>query len=92
MLFVCLTMTTTPDPCIFMNVAHRELNSSSQCHFWLEQGVTHIQSREHYEAIKQKLGTIGQSDAPLESNEFYIKGECREKVLLQPFVCQDCEL
>jgi hypothetical protein len=91
MLFVCLTMVTTPDPCLFMNVVHRELNSSAQCHFWLEQGVTQITTREHYEAIKQKLGTIGSQLDSYEDTQFYIKGECREQVILKPFVCAECD-
>tara|TARA_R110000772_G_scaffold267971_3_gene393589 strand:+ start:28376 stop:28645 length:270 start_codon:yes stop_codon:yes gene_type:complete len=85
MLFVCVAMVTAPDPCAFMNVAHRELNSRSQCHFWIKQGVGEIQTSEHYREIVRALGNP-------KADTLYIKGECHEEVLQQPFVCKDCEL
>ena len=86
MLYVCFAMVTAQDPCAFMNVQHRELNSRTQCHFWLEQGALEIQTSEHFTAIQRALGKPN-------ADNLYIKGECVETVIhKQPFVCKDCDL
>jgi hypothetical protein len=86
MLWVCFAMVTAQDPCAFMNVQNRVLNSTQQCHFWLEQGALEIQTSEHFYAIQQALGKP-------DADKLYIKGECHETVIYQqPFVCQDCTL
>jgi hypothetical protein len=86
MLWVCFAMVTAQDPCAFMNVAHRELNSRKQCHSWLKQGALAIRTKEHFYAIQQALGKPN-------ADKLYIKGECHETVIYkQPFVCKDCQL
>ena len=86
LLFVCLSLVTVnPDPCAYINVEKRMLNSTQQCHFWLKQGAQEIQTMEHFYAIRRALGS------PKEG-KLYIKGECREQVLQEAFVCKDCEI
>jgi hypothetical protein len=86
MLYVCFAMVTAQDPCAFMNVVHRELNSRAQCVFWLKQGVTQIQTSEHFYGIQRALGKPN-------ADKLYIKAECHETIIhKQPFVCKDCTL
>lgn len=86
MLWVCFAMVTAKDPCAFMNVQYRELNSRQQCVFWLEQGAQEIQTSEHFYAIQKALGKPN-------ADKLYIKAACHETIIYkQPFICKDCEL
>ena len=78
--------------CVYMDVEARKFpvyNISDlpevmhQCMVWNSEGVATVQTKEHYKAIRNKLGRPAGATATL-------KAECRLHQYEAPLKCKDC--
>lgn len=85
---------TTGPTCVHMNTGQRTFpiynlgelaTGMEQCMMWNSQGIKEVQTREHFDAIRQKLKYSPDADATLHA-------KCVLHQYEEPFQCGDCEL